>query len=172
MTSPSAERDLLMCCASRSRLPSAPDRPTRSEPARSTRFSFPEGTHSQTPAGISAQSQHLGDAVAQTCCVAPTCGAEPRAAVEAADSDDEKGMGAGAVLVQVGALCCPVDVAELKDLVGSTARWWGKTSLPQIHHNPSMIWRTPGTWPKQQPPTRCLVHQGDGCCQVSGWVTH
>lgn len=37
-----------MCCASRSRLPSAPDRPTRSEPARSTRFSFPGG-HTATP---------------------------------------------------------------------------------------------------------------------------
>lgn len=44
MTSPSADSDLLMYCASRSRLPSAPERPTRSEPARSTRFSFPGGT--------------------------------------------------------------------------------------------------------------------------------
>ena len=51
--------------------------------------------------------------------MAPTCGAEPRAAVEAADSDDEEGMGAGAVLIQVGALCCPVDVAELEDLGGA-----------------------------------------------------
>lgn len=41
MTSPRADSDLLMCCASRRRLPSAPDLPTRSEPARSTRFSFP-----------------------------------------------------------------------------------------------------------------------------------
>lgn len=46
----------------------------------------------------------------------PTCGAEPRAAVEAADGDDEERVGARAVLVQVGALCHPLDVAKLKDL--------------------------------------------------------
>lgn len=65
--------------------------------------------------------------------------------VEAADSDDEEGVGAGAALVEVGALCRPVDMAELKDLVGSTARWGGEASLPQIHHNISTTWRTPGT---------------------------
>lgn len=43
ITSPRADSDLLMCCASRRRLPSAPDFPTRSEPAKSTRFSFPVG---------------------------------------------------------------------------------------------------------------------------------
>lgn len=52
----------------------------------------------------------------RVCCVTPTCGAEPRAAVEAADGDDEEGVGARAVLVQVGALCHPLDVAKLKDL--------------------------------------------------------
>lgn len=41
MTSPSADRDLLMHWASRRRLPSAPDLAMRSEPARSTRFSLP-----------------------------------------------------------------------------------------------------------------------------------
>uniref|UniRef100_A0A3Q3VM19 Uncharacterized protein n=1 Tax=Mola mola TaxID=94237 RepID=A0A3Q3VM19_MOLML len=41
MTSPSADRDLLMHCASLRRLPSAPDLAILSEPARSTRFSFP-----------------------------------------------------------------------------------------------------------------------------------
>uniref|UniRef100_A0A8D2NLX9 Uncharacterized protein n=1 Tax=Zosterops lateralis melanops TaxID=1220523 RepID=A0A8D2NLX9_ZOSLA len=90
MTSPSADRDLLMCCASRSRLPSAPDRPTRSEPARSTRFSFPEDTQPNPRAGISAQpctapGCHSPGASVRVCCVTPTCGAEPRAAVEAAD---------------------------------------------------------------------------------------
>lgn len=50
--------------------------------------------------------------------MAPTCGAEPCAAVEATDSDNEEGVGAGAVLVQVGALRRPIDVAELKDLGG------------------------------------------------------
>lgn len=32
------------------------------------------------------------------------------------DSDDEEGVRAGAVLVQVGALCHPLDMAKLKDL--------------------------------------------------------
>mmetsp|Transcript_26814 Transcript_26814/g.51083 ORF Transcript_26814/g.51083 Transcript_26814/m.51083 type:complete len:205 (-) Transcript_26814:237-851(-) len=40
MTSPSAERLLLMCCASFSRAPVASERPTRSDPAKSTRLSM------------------------------------------------------------------------------------------------------------------------------------
>ena len=40
-TSPSADRLLLMCCASRRRSPRASDRATRSDPARSTRCSLP-----------------------------------------------------------------------------------------------------------------------------------
>lgn len=46
----------------------------------------------------------------------PTCGAQPCAAVKPVDGDNEESVGAGAVLVQVGTLCCTVDVAELKDL--------------------------------------------------------
>eukprot|EP00959_Pyramimonas_sp_CCMP1952_P471885 9499134-Pyramimonas_sp.AAC.2 len=41
MTSPSAARLLLMCCASFSRAPVASDRSTRSDPARSTRLKVP-----------------------------------------------------------------------------------------------------------------------------------
>ena len=41
MTSPMLDSDLLMLCASFSRAPSAPDLLTRSEPAKSTKFSFP-----------------------------------------------------------------------------------------------------------------------------------
>lgn len=44
MTLPSAERDRLMRVASRSLSPVARDLPTRSQPARSTRFSFPTRT--------------------------------------------------------------------------------------------------------------------------------
>mmetsp|Transcript_8339 Transcript_8339/g.18218 ORF Transcript_8339/g.18218 Transcript_8339/m.18218 type:complete len:283 (+) Transcript_8339:28-876(+) len=43
-TSPSAERDLLMCCASRSRSPMTPDFSTRSEPARSTKERRPSSS--------------------------------------------------------------------------------------------------------------------------------
>ena len=71
----------------------------------------------------------------------PTGGAQPRAPVEAADGDDEEGVGAGAVLIQVGALRRPVDVAELKDL-GEPGKAGGEASAPQTHHNPC---RDPGT---------------------------
>lgn len=67
--------------------------------------------------------------------MAPTGGAEPRAAVEAADGDNEEGVGAGTVLVQVGALRHAVDVAELEDL-GEPREVGGETSLPQAHHIP------------------------------------
>uniref|UniRef100_A0A8C8RFC1 Uncharacterized protein n=1 Tax=Pelusios castaneus TaxID=367368 RepID=A0A8C8RFC1_9SAUR len=47
ITSPRASRDLLMFWASFSRSPCAPDFQTRSEPARSTRFSFPGAPETQ-----------------------------------------------------------------------------------------------------------------------------
>lgn len=53
-------------------------------------------------------------------------------------------MGAGAVLVQVGALRRPVDVAELKDL-GEPREVGGEASLPQTHHDPRHDPGTPGT---------------------------
>lgn len=68
--------------------------------------------------------------------MAPTCGAEPCAAVKATDGDDEEGMGAGAVLVQVGAFCCPVDVAELEDLGEHREVRPVATNPPQLSRNP------------------------------------
>lgn len=53
-------------------------------------------------------------------------------------------MGAGAVLIQVGALRRPVDMAKLKDL-GEPREVWGEASLPQTHHNPRHDPGTPRT---------------------------
>lgn len=53
-------------------------------------------------------------------------------------------MGAGAVLIQVGALRRPIDVAELEDL-GEPREVWGEASLPQTHHNPHQDPGTPRT---------------------------
>lgn len=70
----------------------------------------------------------------------PTCGAEPCAAVEATDGDDEEGMGARAVLIQVGALCHPLDVAKLEDL-GESRELGDEANLPQSHHKSPVIQR-------------------------------
>lgn len=132
MTSPRADSDLLMCCASRRRLPSAPDLPTRSEPARSTKFSFPVGRvlgRSRPPQrGPTRRVLRPGRLSPSL-----TRGAEAGAAVHATHGDDEQGVGAGAVLVQVGELGCAVGVAELEHLdgwhgrdAGSRARSWSR----------------------------------------------